>query len=101
MCLPGAIQSLDLQRSVAALDRDVERMLSNLDRSTMLAGHVPQSSRDVSEDSSQPRAIAEPGRQGFCLSHDLQDVVIAPERNQRDAQIESRVDGSGERFVRL
>ena len=67
----------------------------------MLASDVPQSSRDISEDSSQPRTIAEPGRQGFGLAHDPKDVVIAPERNQSDAQVESRVDGSRKRFGRL
>ena len=101
MCLPGSIQGLDLQRPVTALGRDVERTLSNLDRSTVLAGDVPQSRRNVREDPSQPRAIAEPGRQDFGFPHDGQDIVIASERNQRNAQLEPRVDGLCERFGRL
>ena len=79
------------QLSVAALGRDVERALPNFDCQTVLTSDVPQSGRDVRKDSPQPRAIAEPCRQNFGFAHDGQDIVIAPERNQRSTQVSARI----------
>src|SRR4029453_16603443 len=67
----------------------------------VLTGNVPQARTDICEDSSQACAIAEPGRQGFGFAHDCQDIVVKPERNERDTKVESRVDGLRECLRRL
>jgi len=99
--LSGAVLSLDLQLSVIALDRDRERTLSDLYGLMVLTGNVPQARTDICEDSSQARAIAEPGRQGFGFAHDRQDIVVTPKRYERDTKVESRVDGLRECLRRL
>src|SRR6185436_10516605 len=99
--LPCAVLRLDLQFSVTALGRDGQRALSDLDGLTVLTGNVPQARTDIREDSSQACAIAEPGGQDLGFAHDRQDIVITPERNERDTKVESRVDGLRECLWRL
>ena len=67
----------------------------------VLTGNVPQARTDVCEDSSQACAIAEPGRQGLGFAHDRQDIVVTPERYERDAEVESCVDRLRECLWRL
>src|SRR5262245_14472642 len=92
VCLAGSIAGLKLQLLVTALGRDRQGALSDLDGLTVLACDVPQSRRNVREHSSQSGAIAELGCYNFGFAHDSQGVVVAPERNQRDAQIEPHID---------
>ncbi len=64
----------------------------------MLARDVSQARADIGQDPSQAGTIAEPERQALRLAHHDESILVAPERNESHAQLESYIDRLGERL---
>ena len=91
--LTGAVLALELELAIATRGRDREGAPSDLDGLKVLAGDVPEPRADIGKDSPQASRISEPGRQVFGFAHDGQSVMVSPEWDEREPQLESCVDG--------
>jgi len=96
--LSRTVLDLALKLLIATLDRDCQGTLSDLDGLKVLAGNVPEPRADIGQDPAQTSAIAESGRQVFGFAHDSENILVAPEWDEGNPQLESYVDGFRERL---
>jgi hypothetical protein len=82
--LSGAVLSLELECAIASLGCDRQGAPTHLDGLMVLTQDIPEPCAQVSKDPSEASTIPELCGQAFGFAHEIQRVLVSPERDERD-----------------